>query len=283
MLIRYDSMIPFRGSVTMRKVIRNPYFRVCWICLALGLVFLAIGLSLVAFLSRDDVMEGKSREGFIAVAFVSCALAFGLLCGSFMAGFMARRVHRFVGLIRIGDYLVHWSYRPEEWEAFQIAESSLLRRDFRNSVVVPLLIGIPIGLLLLTVQVFSTNNPDVGGLLIAVIGTCAFVALLLAGAYYSRVIRRRVWGRDQKLSPPDSYLHRDFAYANGEFLFGVFNQQLIEVQVLPDEPVRIEFTVRSHAPRGGEMLETRRVLVPAGQQKQAGEVVAEIRAAWRLN
>ena len=273
----------FRGSVTMRQAIRNPYFRACWICLALGLVFVAIGLSLVVFLSRDAVMGGKSREGCIAVAFVSFALAFGLLFGSFMAGLMARRVNRLIGLIRSGDYLVHWSYRPEEWEAFQVAESPLLRRDYRTSVVIPLLIGFPIGLLLLTVQVFSTNNPDVRGLLIAVIGTCAFVVLLLAGAYYSRVIRRRVWGRDQANSPPDSYLHREFAYANGEFLFGVFNQQLIEVQVLPEEPARIEFTVRGHAPRGGEMLETRRVLVPAGQQKQAGEVVAEIRAAWRLN
>ncbi len=267
----------------MRVAIRNPYSRACWICLALGLVFLAIGLSLVVFLSRDEVMNWKSREGFIAVAFVSVTLAIGLLFGSFLVGLMARRVNRLIGLIRSGDHLVRWSYRPEEWQAFQVAESPLLRRDFRNSVVIPLLIGIPIGLLLLIIMVFSKNNPDTRGLLFTVLGTCAFVALLLGGAYYSRVIRRRDWGREQTHSPPDSYLHREFVYANGEFLFGVFNQRLIEVQILPEDPARIEFTVRSHAPRGGEMLETRRVLVPAGQQKQAGEVVAEIRAAWRLN
>ncbi len=265
----------------MRETIRNSYFRGCWICLTLGLVFLAIGLSLVAFLSQNEVL-GKSQEGYVAVAFLTFAMAFCLLLGSFLAGLMARRVSRLIGLIRSRNYLVHWSYRPDEWDAFQVAESPLLRRDFRKIVVVPFLIGLPIGLIFLTIKIFSEEKPDVGGLVIAGIGTCIFVAIVFIAAYYFRVVRRRAWARNQRTFPPDSYLHPEFVHANGEFLFGVFNQQLSEVQVLLGEPARIEFTIRGYAPRGGEMLEVYRVLVPAGQRNRAIEVVAAIRAVWGL-
>jgi hypothetical protein len=65
-------------------------------------------------------------------------------------------------------------------------------------------------------------------------------------------------------------------------VFGFFNQQLIDVQFLAGPPSQIEFTVKSIAPRVGEIIETRRALVPSGQDQKAREVITQLREAWRL-
>ncbi|MEI8381448.1 MAG: hypothetical protein WCJ09_15075 [Planctomycetota bacterium] len=101
---------------------------------------------------------------------------------------------------------------------------------------------------------------------------------LVAAAYYLRVVRQRSWGQKQRLSPPETYKHSEFVYANGEFLLVLGNQRLIEIEVLLEEPPRIKFTIEGDAPRGGKTLDIRRVLVPPGELERAKELVASFQA-----
>lgn len=267
----------------MRQSVRNPYGRVFWTCLALGVLLFVVMIVLVANVPEPDLdartmkvrealMGGAIFSGIIGLVLVVCGLPFW---------FLARQVQRYVDALPRNACLVHWSYLPEEWEMFQEVEAPLLQRDFRSLLVAPFLMSIPVAVVLLAV-LFSLDH-KLKALPFVLAATAVFFGLVMAVAYYIRVVRRRSWGRRHRLNPPDSYVALEFAHANGEFVFFcLFNQRLIDVQLLVGEPSMIEVTIRSYAPRGGEMLEKRRVLVPVGQDEAAGQVVAQLRAAWRL-
>ncbi|MEI8381449.1 MAG: hypothetical protein WCJ09_15080 [Planctomycetota bacterium] len=262
----------------MSKAIRNPYFTACGVCLALVAILLTIGSLTVAFLSQENA---KPSELLIAIAFFSFVIAFGLLVGTVMLGLMTRRVGRYIRFIQNENYLVRWSYRPEEWDAFQRAEFPLIEQDFRKIILIPTLISIPFGLAVFVGAIWL-GNADRRGVIISGIATCVFFAAALAAAYYIRVVRQRSWIQKQRLSPPETYIHSEFVYANGEFLLGLGNQRLIEIEVMLEEPPRIKFAVEGEAPRSGKTLEIRRVLIPAGQLDRAKELVASIQADWHL-
>ena len=266
----------------MKIPFSNPCGRLFWICLAIGLASLLAATGASLFLLRLDLTR-PVRDSVTLLAFFAGAGSLGALTSAFLFRLVSQRILRRVRQIETGDYLVRWTYSPEEWEAFQSQESPLLKRDFWNTIAVPVLIGIPFGLALLALQVFSQQQPDLKGLVFTGIATALFLALLLSVAYYTRVIRRRSWNNAQKASPPESILHPDFAYANGEFLFGIYQQQLISVQKLSSAPSRIEFCVKTAGPRGSDLLETRRILIPVGQESKADDVIAALRQAWHLH
>lgn len=265
----------------MNTEIRNPYRLPFFICLALSLACLAIGLGLLASLSQHE-FQRDSRDALLATSIFSLIGSFGLLVSALMIGLVSRKVRQYIAIVRNADYLAKWTYRPEEWAAFQVTESPQLALDFRTTVVRPLLIGTPIGLLVLAIKIFSDKKPDIYWLMYTVIGIGLFLVAVLGVAYYTRVVRPRAWGKQQLSSPPVSFVHREFVYANGDFLFGFLNQTLVDVQFIPGPPAQIGLAIKSYVPRVGEMIEARRVLVPEGQESKAHEIISTIREAWGL-
>lgn len=264
------------------RLFRNPYRRAFWICASLTAILIATAVSIALYLTHHEIAEKNPREMLILAAFFSGAASLGLLFGAVFVGLMTWKVQRFIACLQRREELVHWSYTPQEWQAFQTAEAPLLARDFRRIVLVPVFLALPLaGVTMLFL--FSEEDWKRGDPLWVFAITVGFLGLMTAAAYYFRVLRPRAQGRKKQLSPPDSFIHLDFAYADDQFLFfGAFGQQLIDVQLLPGTPDIVEFTIRGYAPRAGEMLETRRILVPTGQSERAAEVVTSLRQAWRL-
>lgn len=269
------------GESKMQVEIRNPYRLPFWICSGLGLACLAVGLGLIACLLQYEFQK-KVKEALLVTSIFSLIGSAGLLVPALMLGLISRKTRQYVMAVQNGECLANWSYLPEEWAAFQVTESPQLVQDYYKTVVIPLLIGTPVGIVLLAVLFFSSPKPDTKRFMFTVIGIGIFDVLVLSVAYYTRVTRRRAWGNRQLTSPPRSYVHRRFVYANGDFVFGFFNQQLIDVQFLSGPPSQIEFTIKSIAPRVGEIIETRRALVPSGQDMQAHEVISVLREEWKL-
>lgn len=265
----------------MHKAIRNPYLTASVVCLVLVLILITVGTLIVTSLSREDLAD-KSHEPLIAVAFFAFTFAFGLLVGAILTGVMARRVSRYIGYIRENDYQVRWSYQPDQWDAFQRAEFPLVEQDFRQIILLPTLIALPFGLAIFGGAMLLGNQPDLRSIVISGICTCVVFVVILAVAYYVRVVRQRAWGQKQRLSPPDTYFHPEFVHANGEFLLGLGNQRLIDIQLIVDEPARIKLSIQGAAPRGGTTLDIRRILVPSGELERARVLVASLQSDWQL-
>lgn len=264
-----------------RNTIRNPYYQVAAWFGAIGIALSLVAGILVMLLLREK-FQGKSWEGVAAAAMVSGILGLGLIVSTILVMAMARAINRFVAEIDAGRCLVHWRYTPEEWRAFQAAEAPLLKRDFRRIVLLPLLVGLPLGIGAFVIMEYAEKR---GGGAVPVIAavTVGFVILVAGLAYYFRVVRPRAWGRHHLLHPPASHLHLEFAHANGEFLyFNSFNQRLIGVELLEGPPAALEVTILSSQLKADVIRETKRILVPTGGWEKAAEAAAKLRQAWRL-
>ncbi|MFO0807980.1 MAG: hypothetical protein U0746_05115 [Gemmataceae bacterium] len=260
--------------------VRNPYYSVAAWCAGVSIVLLVVAGGLIVPLVYER-FQGSTREAVIAAAFFVGLFGFAILGSSFFFLLLARTVQRFIDNIRNDRCLAHWRYTPAEWQAFQSAESPLLRRDFFRSLLLPLLLGAPIGLAL--VAFAQWTDGQTGEFWMVALVTAGFLLFMLGMAYYIRVVRRRSWGRKCLLDPPDSYLHLEFARANGEFLyFRSFGQRLIGAQLLESEPAVVELTILSSSPRGGSIEEVRRILVPSAARETAAAIVAKLQAVWRL-
>jgi hypothetical protein len=251
------------------------------VCLVLTVLLSFLSLGLVA---RQNLAIGDaSAEGTAAALATFAGVgAFFTLLSCVVLAFRASAIRRSIEAIRRGEHLAHWTYSPDEWRQFQEGEAPRVRRDFYYRAVLPTLIALVVVAVCFVPILWG--EPDPGHMTLVVGGgTLALVLGLMAGVYYFTVVRPNAWARRQGHAPPDSFLHPDFFYANGRWVYlSGFGRRLVGVAFIGTKPPRIEFTFAVLV-RGGEVVESQRVLVPAKHGNEALRITREIGSTRNLS
>lgn len=101
-------------------------------------------------------------------------------------------------------------------------------------------------------------------------------------AYYLRVVRGGNVD-DPSVTPPPSYLHEDYIYANHRFILGLPYQRLVSIAIGNGHPSYLEVDIEETYPRGVELVERHRILIPTGKQQNARDLVQKLLIAWKLS
>jgi MFS family permease len=227
------------------------------------LIILLLPLLLLPF----PVEPALITFSFLVAALVALSMAMSAAVCAYCAWRIGRRLRRF----QEGDYLVCWTYKPEEWQAFAEAEAGRTRRAAAKAPLLGLWLS---GLTGLTLggsagYVFYKQPPTV--LVGALLGAAT---LGLVGAVIGWIVRSFVRGRAGRVrrrvlaSPRTAYIGRDAVYCAGQYgCWTAYSSRLADLRLLDDQST-LEVTI--HTRMQYTKVEQRfRVPVPAGRHDEA--------------
>ncbi len=261
--------------------IPNPYWKACQLCILGGILLQGCSGPFVPWMLKNLPPPRDAEWKCIAV-FVGFLGGATLLMSAAFCAPLAYAIGKRSAQILRGDLLEVWSYEPAEWAAFQIGEKARLRSDFRQRLFWPIVAGLlPGGLgflaLLSWEQAINISR-------LFMVGLCVVIYLIgvLIVAYYLRVVRG---GKvdDPSVTPPPSYLHGDYLYANHRFILGLPYQRLVSIAIGNGHPNSLELDIEETHPRGIELVERHRILIPTGKEQAARDLVQKLLIAWQLS
>lgn len=191
-------------------------------------------------------------------------LAFTAALTAVICWFYARRAERHLAAFRRGEYLAHWTFRPEEWGAFAAGEWERTRKNARRMPLWLGLVGAAVGLGLLAVAGWAG----------VVVSTAAGVA---AGWGVGRLmLSRGEAARGARPAQPEVYVGPEAAVVDGKYIHWTgYGIRLVGLRLVGGSPSALEFEVRTDAGEGSS-TQTHRVPVPAGREEEAEQVAARL-------
>jgi hypothetical protein len=227
--------------------------RLCaWLALA-GLVLGSGGATLVGALAREP-------------AFLVIPVIVGgtVLLTASIAGLTFRHyaplVDRHLAEFRAGQHLAHWTYDPHEWREFAEQEWARAREEGWVIAVVLLALGALVGGFVWAV---AGAGPAALGLGALIGGAGGYLVSLLPRSLAHRKYRRAL----RRVG--ETYLGREAVYHNGRYdTWATWGSPLTDVQLQEGSPTILELTIGAE-----RTMRKVRVLVPAGQESEAREVI----------
>jgi hypothetical protein len=213
------------------------------------------------------VIGAPSPPGTLAAFFAVLVLSGLTMAGGLALPILvreARRNDRELAGIERGEFLAHWTYRSDEWQAFVRAEFADARR-FRWTMTIVLAIG---GLL---VGAGAAAEDWAAGTRGAVF-LGVLIGSALCGSGVDWLVHLRALRRCRRLQqgPAEAYFGCQGVYFNGDYRrYTQRGQWLRAIDLLPERtPHTLVLTFRVLT-RGGYMDQMLRLPVPAGQEQSA--------------
>jgi hypothetical protein len=209
-----------------------------------------------------------------AGALVACTLGVtaaggGALIAVLLYFLGIRPADRDLAAFQRGDYLVHWSYEPEEWARFARAEEADSREEVWLAPLVLFIVGALLGLLIWPGG--AGERALLAFVCGAVLGLYGWGLALLRGYFRRRFLR---FGRTRR---PEVYIGPRAVYFNGQYTpWGNVATSRVGARLLAGSPPILEFTLFST--RYSHEI---RVPVPAGKEQEAEALVALFRNGSR--
>jgi hypothetical protein len=233
-----------------------------------GSLVLLLGVPVGIFIGND-----------IIIGFGGALGGSGLLIGLLLRH--KNRRHRvMLDAMASGDCLARWTYSDAQWAA-HVADTHARRdRFFWRGLAIGALIG---GAAAAVVGVVNLFNPHIAPAElwppVAVIFAMAVTLMLAIGAALktAQIIDHRRLAR----TPGFVLIGRQGLYRNSTFWPNHGGSPRLQDLRIEDAPMILVFGYRVQQPRGGPYVETLRIPVPPGSEREAREVVAELRGAIR--
>jgi hypothetical protein len=193
------------------------------------------------------------------------SLAFAAALTAGICWFYARKADRHLEAFRRGEYLAHWTFRPEEWSTFAAAEWARTQKTARWMPLWLGLVGGAVGLGLLAAG---------AGVVVLAVSTLAGTAL---GWGVGRLLLSRgERARDARPAKPEVYVGPEAAVVDGKYIHWTgYGVRLVGLTMVGGDPPVLEFEVRTSS---GESTttHTHRVPVPAGREEEAEQVMEHL-------
>jgi hypothetical protein len=251
--------------------------RLSWV---LALVFVGLALAFAPFVGEP----GKGLLPFLVMMGAIAGLGGGLTAGvvALVLRSTARRVDQQLASFRRGQYLAHWTYRPDEWRSFAETEWASARWGAWVPVFVFLVV---LGIILSFVHWTDMKEDDV---VVLTIFCPLFVGFALFGFWLVRSFGRANYQRALR-RVGETYIGPRGIYFNGWYhTWDSFGIGLQDIRVIEGKPTVVEVSIgptaalqaSAFAVRGGTRSGyTLRVLVPAGREEEAKGLVQRISVA----
>jgi hypothetical protein len=240
----------------------------------------ACAVAAAALLAYGIPQFGVPDAAGAAAAFVIGALLSGVtLAGVITLPLLVRerrRCDREFAEIERGEFLLHWTYHPDEWQSFIRAELAEARRY-------PWVMTIILGIIGLIAGAGSADEKWAAGSSWAVF-LGVFAGGAICGTGVDWLIRRSALRACRRLEQgtPEAWFGRHGVYFNGVYRrYSDRSQCLHAIELLPDRtPQTLVLTFRCRHPKG-DFYEFLRLPVPAGQEQLAQQLASHPVLLWR--
>jgi len=220
-----------------------------------GLVLILVGIAMmvVPALAGMDGMNGGYALGFVG--------AFVIIMGLIVAAVYWRRAATARRILAGENWLVHWTYEPDEWRRYAEQEFSLDTQEKRGLFWLVVVIMAVVGL------VFIIADPEAG---IWVAAVLAGVAVLLA--FFAFVMPRLAHRRRLRVAGQAIIASEGVYLAGSLHVWRQLGSRLTHVSIVGEDPAMIEFQIEAPT-RTGTQVYPVRVPIPRGQEAVAQQVV----------
>ena len=230
---------------------KNPERRTAFVWLAI--LALSVFAIFAPFVFGMDGMDGGYAIALISVLFAVTSVVVAVM--------YLGRARALDHILAPENWLAHWQYIPEEWQAFAEKEYAREKSEktglFMLLAVVCLIIGV----------IFALTQPDGGWVVLAVLG----IVLAVAGLVAFITTRYAYWSNRKFLG--ETYITREGVYIHRQLhLWKHWGSSFGEASYdEADRTLAFRYSVQA---RGGRTDYTLRVPVPLGKEAEARRVLS---------